>query len=105
MSTDMIVNLDITILLLSILLQLTTTQTGDMSLLLINEVILIPSMKNILLCIMQCHLNGVSVPDVPKFVLKNPMMNYHVVIIPSDSNYSPLLISLMLQGVTSYFPV
>ncbi len=34
-------------------------QTGDTSVLLINQAILIPSIKNILLCPMQCCLNSV----------------------------------------------
>ena len=80
-------------------------QTGETSVLLINQAILIPSIKNILLCPMQCHLNGVTVNDVPKFLLKNPTVDDHAVIIPSDLDDLPLRISLMLQGVTSYFPV
>ncbi len=80
-------------------------QTGDTSVLLINQAIMIPSIKNILLCPMQCCLNGVTVNDVPKFLLKNPMVDDHAVIIPSDVDDSPLRISLKLQGVTSYFPV
>ncbi len=79
--------------------------TGDTSVLLINQAILIPSIKYILLCPMQCHLNGVSIKDVPKLLLKNPMVNDHVIIIPSDIDDSTLLFPLMLQGVTSYFPV
>ncbi len=75
--------------------------TGDMSVLLINQAILIPSMKNILLCPMQCHLNGVSINDVPKFLMKNPTMNDHLIIILSDTNDYSLLIPLMLQGVSS----
>ena len=80
-------------------------QTGDTSVLLINQAIMIPSMNNILLCPMQCRLNGVTVNDVPKFLLKDPTVNDHAVVIPSDIDESSLLIPLMLQGVTSYFPV
>ncbi len=75
------------------------SQIGNTSVLLINQAILIPSIKNILLCPMQCHLNGVSIDDVPKFLVKNPTVNDHVVIIPSDIDDSPLLISLTLQGI------
>ncbi len=35
----------------------------------------------------------------------HPTVNYHVVIILSIIDDSSLLIPLMLQGVTSYFPV
>ena len=55
-------------------------QTGETSVLLINQAIMIPSIKNILLCPMQCCLNGVTVNDVPKFLLKNPTVDDHVVI-------------------------
>ncbi len=54
---------------------------------------------------MQCHLNGVTINDVPKFLLKNPRVDDHAIIIPSNVNDSLLQISLKLQGVTSYFPV
>ncbi len=54
---------------------------------------------------MQCRLNGVTVNDMPKFLLKNPSVNDHSVIIPSDMDDSPLHISLKLLGITSYFPV
>ncbi len=54
---------------------------------------------------MQYHLNGVSVNDMPKFLLKNLIVNNHTVIIQSDIDDSPLLIPLMHQCVTSYFLV
>ncbi len=40
-------------------------QTGDTSVLLFNQAILFPSIKNILLCPIQCRLNGVTVNDMP----------------------------------------
>ena len=81
-------------------------QTGNVSLLLINQAILIPSMENILLCPMQCRLNNVTVNDVPKFLVKNATVNDHLIIIPSDDDAMHALhIPLKLQGVTSYFPV
>ncbi len=54
---------------------------------------------------MQCRLHGVTINDIPKFLLKNPTVDDHAVIIPSDTDDLPLHISLMLQGVTSYFPM
>ncbi len=54
---------------------------------------------------MHCCLNGITVNDKPKFLLKNPMVNDHAVIVPSDIDDSPLLIPLIPQDVTSYFPV
>ncbi len=77
---------------------------GDTSVLHINQAIMIPSIMSILLCPMQCCLHGISVNDIPKFLMKNPIVNNHAVIVPSDINDSPLNIPLMPQGV-SYFPV
>ncbi len=54
---------------------------------------------------MQCHLNGVTINDMPKFLLKNPTVDDHAVIVPSNVDDSLLQISLMLQGITSHFPV
>ncbi len=54
---------------------------------------------------MQCPLNGATINDEPKFLFKNPTVNDHAVIIPSDIDESTLYISLMLEGVTIYFPV
>ncbi len=74
-----------------------------MSLLLTNQAIMIPLMKNILLCSMQCSLNGVAVNEVLKFLLNNPVHDC-MVIIPSDFIDSYHLIPLKIQGVTSYYP-
>ncbi len=63
------------------------TLTGDTSVLLVNQAILIPFIKNILLCPMQCHLNGATVNDAPNFTV-----NDHAVIIPSDTDVSSLCI-------------
>ncbi len=59
----------------------------------------------VLLFLIQCHLNGMSINDVPKFLLENPTMNDHMVIVPLDIDDLPLSFPLMLQGGTSYFPV
>ncbi len=67
-------------------------QIGDTSVLLINQAILIPFIENILLGPMHCRLNGVTVNDVPKFLLNNPTVDDHAVIIPSDLDGLPLRI-------------
>ncbi len=54
---------------------------------------------------MQCCLNGVTINEVPKFLLTHPTVNDHSVVVPSDMDDSPLHILLKLQCVTSYFPV
>ncbi len=42
---------------------------------------------------------------MPKFLLKNPMVNDHAIIFLPDMDDSRLCILLKLQGVTSVFPV
>ncbi len=54
---------------------------------------------------MQCHLNDVTVSDVPMFLLRNPTLNDYFVIILSYDDDMYLDTPLKLQGVTSYFPL
>ncbi len=54
---------------------------------------------------MQCRLNGITLNDVPKFLLKISTVNDHALIIPPITDDSLLRISFKLQGITSYFPV
>ena len=55
---------------------------------------------------MQCHLNGVQISDVPKFISKNPIETSHTIEVgnPFDTAH-PFIILLQLSGVTSYFDV
>ncbi len=50
-------------------------------------------------------MSSVSVNDMPKFLVENPIVDDHAIFFLSDTNDSSLLILFMLQGVTSYFPV
>ena len=47
-------------------------QSGQKFLLMINQAICIDSLVNCLLCPMQCHLNGVQINEVPKFLTGTP---------------------------------
>ena len=55
---------------------------------------------------MQCHLNGVQISEVSKFLAKNASETTHAteLINPFDAIH-PLIILLQLSGVTSYFDV
>ena len=53
---------------------------------------------------MQCHLNGVHVSEVPKFLAESPSETTHVIELVDPFNAAhPLIILLHLSGVTSYF--
>lgn len=58
----------------------------DMSVLLINQAILISSMQQKLLFPMQGHLNNILVNNMPKFLVKISTVNDHSVITPSDDD-------------------
>ena len=59
-----------------------------------------------LLCPMQCHVNGVLIDKVPKFLVPIPSETTHDIHIenPFDATY-PIIIPLKLSRVTSYFEV
>eukprot|EP01082_Thalassiosira_pseudonana_P000056 g25.t1 g25 contig1:58370-58834(+) len=65
-------------------------------------------MDNNLLCPMQCRMNGVSVNEIPKFLVDNPTNVTHSLVFPmqeQDDDTQPTIIPLALDGVTSYFLV
>eukprot|EP01082_Thalassiosira_pseudonana_P006752 g14855.t1 g14855 contig21:21911-22585(-) len=65
-------------------------------------------MDNNLLCPMQCRLNGVTVNEIPKFLVDNPTNVTHSLVFPmqeQDDDAQPTIIPLALDGVTSYFLV
>ena len=80
-------------------------QTGETSLLIINQAIEIPHLRNHLLCIFQCRMSGAIINDVPKFQAPNPSVHTHAIRVNSDDDSHTLLIPFSLKGVTSYFNV
>ena len=80
--------------------------SGQRFILMINQAIHIDGLVNYLLCLMQCHLNGVHISEVPKFLAENPSKTTHAIelVIPCNAAH-PLIILLQLNGVTSYFDV
>ena len=68
--------------------------------LLVNQAILVPGMSHVLLCPMQCRMNGVDIDEKPRFLLKNPTVSNHsITLIDSHDQAHPLLIPLQLEGL------
>ena len=69
-----------------------------------NLVIDIDSLENLLLCPMQCCLNGVHISEVPTFLTKSPRVTTHAIELADLFDAAHLLmILLQLSNVTSYF--
>ncbi len=76
-------------------------QTGRTLHLIINQAIHIPHLDHHLLCSIQCHVNDVTVNDLPKFLAANPTDQAHALITnDSDNPYQPVILPLTLRGVT-----
>ena len=75
----------------------TDPQSGQMFILMINQAIFINSLENHLLCSMQCHLNGVHISEVPKYLAESPSITTHAVelVDPFNAAYQ-LIIPLQL---------
>ena len=59
-----------------------------------------------MLCPMQCHVNDVTINNVPKFLTHFPTDNMHaIVIINPDDESNICIFPLHLQGVTLQLPV
>ena len=81
-------------------------QSGKKFILMINQAIHIDGLDNCLLCPMQCHLNGVHINEVPKFLAKSSSMTIDTIVSADPFDAAHLLIILLhLSGVTSYFDV
>ena len=69
----------------------------------INQAICINGLKTTLLCPMQCHLNGVHVSEVPKFLAESTSVTtYALELIYSLNAASMLIIPHQLSRVTTY---
>ena len=72
----------------------------------INQAININGLESHLLCPMQCHLNGMYISEVPKFLVESPSEMAHAIELTKPfSTANPLIISLQLSGVTSYIDI
>ena len=63
-------------------------QSGQKFILMISQAICINGLDNNLLCPMQCHLNGVHIGKVPKFLAESPSMITHATEL-SDPSMQP----------------
>ena len=74
--------------------------------LMINQAISIDGLNNPLLCLIQCHLNGVLIIEVPKFLAERPTVTTHAIELTDliDASHS-LIVPLQLSCMTSYFDV
>ena len=81
-------------------------QSGKKYILMINQAIHIKGLENHLLCPMQCHLNGVHISEVSKFLADSPSVITHAIQLadPSDAAH-PLTILLWLSSMTHHFYV
>ena len=81
-------------------------QSGQKFILIINQAICIDGLENHSICPMQCHLNGVHISEVPKFLAESPSETTHAIELVNSFNAAhQLVILLQLNSVTSYFDV
>ena len=79
---------------------------GQTFILMINQAVHIDGLENHFLYPMQCHLNGVYISEVPKFLAESPSVTYHAIELTRPFNAAhPLIIPFQLISVTSYFNV
>jgi hypothetical protein len=82
------------------------SQTGRTLHLIINQAIHIPHLDHHLLCPMQCHVNDVTVNDLPKFLPTDPTDQTHALTLTDPDNpLQPVILPLILRGVTSVLNV
>ena len=84
----------------------TVPETGQVLILSINQAIEIKGFVHHLLCPMQCHMNGVMINEVSKFLAPIPSETTHAKQKenPFDATHH-IIIPLKLSGVTTYFKV
>ena len=76
--------------------------TGKTTILVVHQVIHMPTMESNLLCPMQVGLNDVKADETLKFLTENPTDIMHA-ISGKDGDGIQVTIPLSLRGVTSYF--
>jgi hypothetical protein len=77
------------------------SQTGRTLHLIINQAIHTPHLDHHLLCPMQCHVNDVTVNNLPKFLATDPTDQTHALTLTDPDNpLQPVILPLTLRGVT-----
>ena len=81
-------------------------KTGQVVIFLINQAFEIKDLNHHLLCLLLCHMNGVVINEVPKFLAPIPSETMHAIQTVNCFNIIHLIvISLKLNRVTNYFDV
>ena len=80
---------------------------GKTFMLIVQQALLIPKLKQILLCPNQMRDHGLRVNDEPKFTLDKPQDHHHEITFHEQKwdDGTPLRIPMALDGVISYFPM
>jgi hypothetical protein len=77
-------------------------ETGEVTILQVNQAVHVPTMDNDLLCPMQMRMNDVELHECPKFMEGQPTDMSHSLRLVQDGD--EIHIPFGLRGVTSYFP-
>ena len=80
---------------------------GQAFMLIVQQALLIPKLKQVLLCPNQMRDHGLRVNDEPKFTLGNPQDHHHAITFHEQKRDDGTLfrIPMSLDGVISYFPI
>ena len=79
--------------------------SGNIYMLVYHQVIHCPRLENHLTCPMQIPMAGVRINELPFFFAEDTDEKTHAIIVDDPLNPNqPLIIMLVLKGVTSYFP-
>ena len=81
------------------------SQSSQKFILMINQAIHIDDLVNHLLCSMQCHLNGVKINEVLKFLNENPSETTHAIELVNPFDMETHYYFATVQFVTSDFDV
>ena len=74
--------------------------TGDKSMLVVHQAILVPKTTVNLLVLMQLRDNDLKVNDEPKHMVLNPTDDHHCIIIAQSQDGDRMRIPLWIKGVT-----
>ena len=74
---------------------------GETIILVVNQALYIPTLRDNLLCDNQCRMNDVVVDACPKSLSENPTDSTHTL---KFRNYDDFTIAMGLKGTISYFP-
>jgi hypothetical protein len=74
---------------------------GETIILIINQALCIPALRDNLVCDNQCRMHDVVIDTCPKCLLENPTDNSYTL---KFRNHNDYMMSMDLRGTISYFP-